>query len=268
MALTLPPDAGQEREEAIRAMVRRGHYAVRWATVTSIANGHTAEFSVLADALKIDGVRVNVSAETQQIIADLMGCTLLTPKLADLIWMQRTVSLTPFPRPITSSTAAMIEHSQKIDAALARVVNPDGLIATVGKHWVIDDALLTHRGMAENYGWHFEGSSFQGITGAPCASRATSPNGQIARVIQGTGWAHDMHHSDYSQVCVLVSRSCKVNGIDYDLRDVLRDSQFAVLASHTGSMQVLRQPGVPEPTDTTIVLPEVIVTPGDDDAAV
>lgn len=268
MALSLPPNAGSEREIAIREMVQRGHFSIRWATITSTYNGHTAEFSVYADALKIDGVRINVSAETQQIIADVTGASLLTPKLADQLWVQREISLPPFPRAITSSTAAMIEHSQKIDAALAKFTNPNGLIATVGKHWVIDDALLTHKGMAENYGWHFDGPSFQGMTGAPCASRATAPNGSIVRVIQGTGWAHDMAHSDYSQVCVLVSRSCKVDGSDRDLHDVLRDPQLAGLASHTGPMSVLRQPGVPEPTNRVFVIPEVIVTPGDDDAAV
>lgn len=268
MPLSLPPHDGPERENAIRDQVSRGHFSVRWATITSSNGRHTAEFHVLADALKIDGVRVNVSAETQQIIADMTGCMLLTPKLADLIWVQREISLTPFPRAITGTTQGMIDHSAKIDAALARFSNPNGLIATVGKHWVIDDELLTHKGMAENYGWHFEGPAFQGMTGAPCASRATAPNGQVVRVIQGTGWAHNMFHSDYSQVCVLVSRSCKVDGVEHDLRTVLQDPELASLASHTGPMKVLRQPGVPEPTDTTIVIPEIIVTPGGDDPAV
>lgn len=254
MALQLPPDAGNAREQAIRTLIAQGNYEVTWATVTASHGGHTAEFQVFADALKIEGVRINVSAETEQIIADTIGCMMLTPRLADLVWLQRAVTLPPFPRPITASTAAMIEHSQKIDAALVKLGNPSGLIATVGKHWCIDNDLQTHPGKAENYGWHVA-APMPGIPMEVTASQ--DANGHYMQIIQGRGWAHDMHHVDYSQTCVLVAKGCKVDGQDMTLADLLKDPSLAPLASHQGVLHVLRQPGVPEPASPNVVLPEV-----------
>ncbi len=259
MALDLPPNAGPERENAILSLVKQGLFEASWASITSQVGVNTAEFQVFSDAMKIEGVRVNVSAETAQMVADMLGCSLLTPKLADLMWVQRQVTLTPFPRPITATTAAMFAHSAQIDAALIAQGNPKGLIQTVGKHWVIDQALATSPGRAMNYGWHFSGSNYQGIAGEATASLLKAANGSYVRMIQGRGTAHDMHHVDYSQICVLVSRSCKVNGVDMDLHDVLKDPHLASLASHQGVLSVLRQPGVPAPTSTTIVLPEITI---------
>lgn len=265
------PEAGAAREAYIIDQVRQGRFEVEFATITSDYNGHHAEFQVFADALKIDGVRVNVTAQTQQIIADMTGCMLLTPKLADLIWVQRQVTLPPMPRPITSATAAMIDQSKKIDAALAKLGNPKGLICTVGKHWVIDNDLSETKLIygvhaAENYGWHFEGSSYQGISGEQIASGFKDANGHVYRLIQGRGWAHNASEVDYSQNCICVAIMCKVDGQDMDIRDLLRDPNLAPLASHNGVMKFFRQPGVPEPTDHTIIMPMITITasPGSD----
>jgi hypothetical protein len=245
-ALGLPAKEGPEREGAIFQAVLDGRTTNEWAKVTSTHDDHTAEFNVFADALKLNGVRVNVSAETKQKIADAMGCLLLTPKLADLIWQQRQVTLVPSPQSITASTRAMVEHSARVDAQLEKLGNPTGLICTVGKLWVIDELLAQKPNKAMNYGWHFEGSSFQGLTGEVAASLYKDPKTkQYGRLIQGRGTAHDFHHSDYSQICVLVARTCTVDGGERDLEDILRSADLASLASHTGKMTVLRQPGVP-----------------------
>jgi hypothetical protein len=248
MTLELPTDAGSEREAAIVRRVLAGEYdPIRWAGVTSVVGDHAGTFMVFADALMMDGVRINVSAETQQLIADELDCLLLTPKLADLIWDQREVSLPPFPRGNTtgmSTTQAMVEHSAKIDAALARLTAQPTLIATVGKHWVIDNDFIRHPRMACNYGWHFVGPNFQGITGEAIATNERDEHGQIMRLIQGRGWRHDIHHTDYSQTCVLVSRTCTIDGAPMTLGEVLQDAGLAALASHQGVMSVQRQPGV------------------------
>lgn len=257
MSLELPPNVGQDREQAIRDYVRNGTYEVNWAKVVSTHAGHTGEFWVFADALKIEGVRVNVSAETEQIIADLLGCVLLTPKLADLIWMQRAVTLPPFPRPITATTQAMVEHSAKIDAALLKLDYKEGIVATVGKHWVLDNDLLVKTGRAMNYGWHFEGASFQGIKGEPVATLMKDDKGQYMRLIQGRGTAHDMHHADYSQICVLASRECIIDGQPMDILTLLQDPALAPMISHQGALKLTRQPGVPK--EKALVLPEGII---------
>jgi hypothetical protein len=257
MSLDLPPNAGSERDAALLHRVTEGAYdPIQWATVTSSYAGHQGEFQVFADALKMDGVRINCSAQVEQLIADSLECLLLTPMLADMIWQQRAVTLLPSPQTIDSSTQAMVDHSARLDAQLAKLGDPTGLIATVGKHWVIDDAMLAHPGMAENYGWHFEGPSFQGMTGEVATSLVKDPTGQYVRLIQGRGWRHDQHHQDYSQTCVLVARACLVNGQPTDLKQVLTDAKLAGLASHHGAMQVLRQPGVQEmETSGGVVVP-------------
>lgn len=238
-ALDLPPSAGPARDAAILARIKRGDFDVRWGVVKSAAGGQTVRFTVLADALKIDGVRVNVSASLEQQIADVLGCSLLTPKLADLLWQQRTVDLQPSPQPIDASTEAMIAHSKRIDAAIRAKGGARGIVQTVGKHWVISNALLDHSGRAENYGWHFAGSTFGGNLYEP----AVTPG---LRVIQGPGWAHDVSHSDYSQTCVLVRRTCWVGARPMDLRTLLAHPVLSLAASHEGPSRVFRQPGVPE----------------------
>lgn len=241
------PDTIPEREAYILQQIQDGNYTAKWSWVKSTNSGRTAYFRVMSDALMVDGVRINVSARLEQQIADVLGCLLLTPKIADLVWLQREVSLIPYPRQITSSTQAMVEHSAKIDAALISQGNPEGLICTVGKHWVLDKELNAHPGKAENYGWHFEGNSFQGIRGEVCASLIKDPKtGAYCRLIQGRGWAHDISHVDYSQICVLMKKWCWVDSQSMDVIDVLQDSDLAPLATHNGVTTVFRQPGVPE----------------------
>ena len=249
--MSLPPLPGRDRDQAILDAVQNGQAVFSWSTITSSIPGYDASFSVMADALEVEGIRVGVSAYLEQQIADLLGCFLLTPKLADMIWLQRQTTLSPIPLGASSamaSTAMMTKESQAIDAALAKLSTPYGLISTVGKHWVLDNDLLTHSGRAINYGWHFEGT----IPGVP-AERAVTPGVQV---IQGKGWAHDAQHSDYSQTCVLVSRASMVNGLAADLGDVLTHPETAPLVSAQGPLRLLRQPGVPELPPIPTVAPE------------
>lgn len=258
------PEVGAARDAYILDQIRQGQFEVEYATIVSDYNGHHAEFSVFADALKIDGVRINVSAQLQQQVADLTGCALLTPMLADLIWVQRQVTLPPRPRAITSATAAMIEQSAKIDALLAAQGNPSGLVSTVGKIWALDNGIVGKfkygAALAVNYGWHFEGAVYDGIPGETNASGFKDAAGHVYRLIQGCGFAHNMLEVDYSQICILVARVCKVDGVDMDYFDLLRNPDLAPLASHQDVLRVFRQPGVPEPTDHTIYLPVIKVT--------
>lgn len=235
-----------QREAQILTAIRDDHYEVAWSQITSEHDGMSAAFMVMEDALMIDGVRVNVSAQLEQQIADLLGASLLTAKLADLVFAQAGVVLPPMTRAFTASTEAMLEQSTKLDAAVAKAEG-DGIVSTVGKHWIIDQALATTPGRACNYGWHFHGPLFMGLAWEACASGLKdSASGQVFRLIQGRGTRHDMHHVDYSQNCVLVARACTVDGREMDLRAVLQDPKLAPLASHQGVMTVFRQPGVTE----------------------
>lgn len=251
--MNFPMTSCPEREQTIIDLVRANRAKFEWSIITSTHGNHSGEFYVFSDALmvpiEINGstefIRVNVSSATQQSIADHLGCYLLTAKLADLIWLQRQVTLPPFPRTITSSTEAMIGHSKQIDDALVRLGNPSGLVCTNGKHWIIDnDTLLKRPNTACNYGWHFVGQSFQGIKGEICAGMMKDKSGVYMRIIQGRGWAHDCHHVDYSQVCVLVSRPCFVDGKAMNFDEVASDPELSYLVNYSGILRCLRQPGV------------------------
>jgi hypothetical protein len=254
MTLALPPNAGPARDAAILALINAGQFEVQWSTVRSHTadNAHHGEFRVFADALKINGVRINVSAELAQQIADKLGCMLMTPKLDDLCWLQRTVTLPPITQPPVNmdTTALMIKESAAIDTALAAQGNPTGLIRTIGKNWVLSNTMLDANGrpkmlsgvpMAVNYGWQYATPTFQGQTWEKCASDPAN-----CHLVQGQGFRHDFHHTDYSQMCTLVSRRCFIDGAERDLAQVLQDPILAPLASHQGVLKVLRQPGVPE----------------------
>lgn len=239
MSFDLPAQAGPARDAAILAHIARGDFQVSWATVVSSAGGKMVRFSVMADALKIAGVRVNASAFLEQQIADTMGCSLLTPKLVDLTWQQRKTSLDPSPQPIDDSTAAMVAHSGRVDAAVAAAGGAKGIVATVGKDWVISNALAQHSGRAENYGWNFTGATFEDSAWGA----AVTPG---LRVIQDPGWAHNDQHVDYSQTIRLVRRTCFVGAVPMDLWKLLADPTLADAASHEGPLNVFRQPGVPQ----------------------
>jgi len=240
------PSTLQAREDYILAEVRAGRYEATLAPlyVQDKDTGTELTVWVYADALKVNGVRVNASASLQQRIADALECSLLTAKLADLIWLNRGYTLPPRNRAITSSTEAMIEHSRKIDALLPADLPLGTIVSTVGKHWLIDNELKV--GSAEdavNYGWHFEGLSYLGMKGEAIASLVKDPKTkQYLRLIQGRGFRHGRKHTDYSQTVILVSLWCEVNGVATHLHDVLRDPKLAKLISHQGVLRVLRQP--------------------------
>ena len=227
-------------EQAVLDAVRTGRAQFEYATVTSQAGGHTGTFRVFADALKIDGVRISCSATLEQQVADVLGCCLLTPRLADLAFQQRQVDVKPYPMPIASTVGAMVKESATVDKAVGGRV---GLVQTVGKHWVLTNTLVGKKAgsgqAACNYGWQFSGDLF----GGQRWGSAVTPG---LRCIQDMGWAHDVHHADYSQTCVLVSRQCTVDGRPADLSAVLADPQLSALVSHEGPLRILRQPGVPQ----------------------
>lgn len=261
---TLSPMAALRLDgPTVLARVAAGTFdAIRWADVPAAAGGHTATFRVFADALSIDGVRVSVSARTAQGVADLLSCSLLTAKLADLAWTTRTVTLLPLPANVVTQTDAA--QSAALAAALAKALAAQAgssavLVQTVGKHWIIDNDTTGKRAKdgslaACNYGWHFPGSTFDGKAWEPAV---TLPY----RVIQGRGWAHGVDHVDYSQTCVLVSRGCIVDGRAADLGEVLGSAELAPLASAQGIVRARRQQGIDQAPSTASMSADDVTLP-------
>src|SRR5690606_36808382 len=118
-----------QREKYILDQVIDGKAQFNISKITTKYKDHEGEFWVFSQPLRLDNIIVDCSAYTMQQIADFLGCSLLTEKLANLIWMEADFQLTPHIRPITSSTKSMIEHSNLIDKELEGYDTKNKLIA-------------------------------------------------------------------------------------------------------------------------------------------
>jgi len=257
------PKSIQDREQYFLEQIKNNNYSVNFTTVSSEHKNNFAYFRVFDDALKIDDIRINVSAQLEQQIADHMGCMLMTAKIADLRYMQATTVLQPHTRwdttggKLMSTNDWMKWHSDKIENDLNKINYKSGLVATVGKHWVIDDSLSSRKknmpNQAINYGWHYKGH----LSGVPAdlpVSYKTMPG---VKMIQSLGYHHSIVHVDYSQICVLVARECEVNGKAYDLKELLKLDDLSYLANSSGKTNVWRIPSVPELHQNEIFIPEI-----------
>jgi hypothetical protein len=221
---------------------------LRWTPITlQDARGNVLVCEVTFDAIKIEGVRVNVSADTLQRIADEVDGLLLTPLLCDRIWEQSTLKIPPVTRKITSAKVSMIDQSRDVDRLIA---NRSGNPCDIGKDWVLTDKLLrtptfqkviladgstgTRIGfpmVACNYGWHIQAG----------AKTESSVDG-LERVIQGVGLAHDRSHTDYSQTARLVRSQAQLNGRPFPMAEVYTSVDFAPMVSHEGPLRLTAQP--------------------------
>lgn len=235
--------------EAIRA----GRATVDWAFVTSEHAGNKLRISVMRDALKVDNVRWPATAIDLQRVADELGAMLLTPKVVDLIWLEAGRTGTQF-NPVINhrypghaketivADMPVIDVSGLVDDKIAEAGDTGGVIASVGKYWVLTNKLLDGKfGAAQacNYGWHSTGAPYGAVTGG-------------LKVWQTIGSRHNNEHIDPSQVVRLMHRisfltrpGAKEEVVD--LHKVATDPVLAPLISHEGVLRVLRQPGVPDP---------------------
>jgi hypothetical protein len=245
--------------------VKDGDYFVDWVPITSTKDGITATFWVSADAIKINGVRVEVTATLQQQMADVMsrsggGVSLLTPKLMDLMFLQAQIVLPPLTRAGTkndwvaaktmSTTENMITQSIDVDRMLIAKVGSldaakDKLVSGFCKTWLLDNDMIgkTAEGTqaSTNYGWHLWDAS-QGYTPV---TQATNAKGQPMHVWQQPGQKHGILEDDYSQSALFVLQDVIVDDQPMKLQELLSDPKLAPLASHQGVLKIFRQPGVP-----------------------
>lgn len=248
------PERISEREDWIFDRIIAGDFDARWTEVRHTDGPDEVRLLVMEDALRVDGVRVNVSARLEQRLADAFDASLMTALVADVVFASAVRRVLPAPMPISTSVESMVKHSAAVDARLA-AVGGTGLASTVGKHWILDAKMLSAPGRACNYGWHFVGSSCQGIAGFPAATPVNKVGSNPVRVIQPNATAHDPRHSDYSQVCQLVSQTCWVNGQEKRFSEVLTDPSLARLVSHQGPLSFTRQPGVDEVRGQVVLMP-------------
>lgn len=236
---------------------------VTWVPITSTERGHTATFYVMADGLKINGVRMSATPATHQMVADMLGASLLTPKLVDLIYQQAKVRLRPVTiMPATSDTETLIQANDRVNDAIVKKsgtsnVPADALVANAGKHWVLSDRLIDEsitgnkcnpgvvypvKRRATNYGWNVP---LPDPLGKQVDTPGFTVDGKKIGVYQSVGACHDLDHADYSQIIQLVKNECFVDGQFMTLQRLLRHPELAWLASNKGPIQALRLPGVP-----------------------
>lgn len=159
---------------------------------------------VFEDALKIDGVRVPVSAGLTDDIARTLDLIPTTAALEDLIWQDAAVRV--YPRTydpgrlggeVLTSEEAVTGFSKYLDEQIA---GRPGLVASVGKSWILDNRALGQKGRAVNYGL---ASPLK-----PNAKEGPWPSTDGKYVVwQQPSTRHDYLHWDYSQTC----RLCKLS---------------------------------------------------------
>ena len=266
---SLPPDddlrSVEVREQLVLEAVTRGLVLpIQWAPLATTTRDHVGTIYVATDTLRFgvqgpnadpldwDWVRMAVTPNTAQRIADLYGALLPTDRIADLAHAQADVRLTPHTQfPVTSTIAAMLNHHAAIEAERA---GRDGLLSTIGKEWILGPELFpanhpTHplgKAGAINYGWHTQGP--------------TTPNGPYQGrpgiiLWQTRGFRHNRGHVDYSQWAPrLVHPRMHVDGREVSTADVMMSPELAGLVSYQGPLRGTRYPlpgAAPNPSSTS-----------------
>jgi N-acetyl-anhydromuramyl-L-alanine amidase AmpD len=233
----MPPEPGHAREQDIYRAVFSGSYVLPWSSINSEWKGRRARIRVSSDCLRIgepgDFMRVSVSANTAQLIADLLHATLPTTKICDLVWQQADVHVEPclFGEP-RAATSRMLDYDRAVEA---KVAGRTGLVEVVGKHWVITNGLLSHPGKVGNYGFYSPNAPYRSASGF--------------RMWQTLGFAHDANHVDYSQVLRLVSPVIEVDGAERSFAELACDELLSGLISSEGILRTLRIPDGIGPTE-------------------
>lgn len=256
----------EKRDHMILTEVKKrladGTLELPMSSVVITAGDWTATIPVLADALKLDGVRVTTDFETAQLIADVLGLYQLTPKVSDAINEQAMFRIEPttrswnyVPDPVTGEitgayTQRMIDHSVAVDQKWeeanaagtsipaswgggwnALLVNNPGKIWTnTIRNWEKLDPKTPPYGA--NHGWYRPG-------GLP--------------PIQTNDLAHDVAHVDYSQILRFMGPAIYVTpkgdpnapAMEIPMAEALTSSTWAPLVSDEGPLPLPRHPRIP-----------------------
>lgn len=235
----------QEREEAVLAQVRQGNVPTFLRTlvpVTVSAGSTNATYHVAPDYLAIgsddDYVLFPLTPTTAQKIADMLGCSLPTPRIVDQIYRSAAVRLKPSPiAPSAAMTTVpvFLEHDATIRGQRGGKT-PGALVAGHKKDVVICRRIVHDPGKVAIYGWHK-------LDGLP---------------IQPLYTGHTAAWVDYSHGIRLVHRTMTVNSRATTLDEVLADPKLAPLLSHEGVVHPSRYAVEPFPADRPpAALPEV-----------
>jgi hypothetical protein len=247
----------KERERMVLEVARTEHAQFNWCSVGIEDGGHTVELLVLGDAMRVgdaqDQVRPSCTQPTLQRIADYLGALLPTEKIADIAWRQAALQLVPHtmtPDSRMASTARMLEHSRAVSRQIvgAGFLEGGALFGAPCKLWCISNRLKGHIGFSCNFGWHVSPtradmpkSKFRSTGGLS----VLQPLATAHKAFDAHGNEVEANHNDYSQgAAYLVSRTCTVDGVNWDLADLYRHPTLSKLVSYEGPLELVRHPAV------------------------
>ncbi len=228
------PAGGLEREQAIYNEISRGnipdflrsmkHVKIEWVSPSGIK--HKFIFKVLPDYMAIgpdsDFVRIPMTSDTAQRIADLTDTLLPSVKMVDAIYMNARVKLEPQPLPESSqmgSNESYLDHNRMIERQrLEAGAKLGSLIAGDKKDLVITNRLNDNPNHLAIYGWH------RMEDGKPIP-------------IQPLSIAHLKDYVDYSHGVRLVSKKVLVDGKVRPIVDILRDPELSGALSDEGPIK-------------------------------
>jgi len=248
---SLPNAWGQKREVMIQNEVARkirendwDESNIGWTTVRSQYGNLIAEIPVMADAFRLDGIRINTDFVTGQRLADMLDIYQLTTHVADLINAQAGYWTRPSNQPwqgkgtdnTGSQTRRMIDHSRIVDkrfkeAELRENGNPF-LKNNPAKCWV-NHSRNWEKGLkyGANYGMYHPGG------------------GMIQGPIPGL-W-HTLNHVDYSQLfwamgnkAVLSHAKGDFEPVEISLKTMMAMPELKPLIAGKDDLPELRHPGI------------------------
>jgi hypothetical protein len=184
----------------------------------------TASLDVMPDYLAVgsndDYVRMPMTPQTAQRIADRFGCVLPTRKIVDAIDAQAEVHLTPHPLSrARESVGTFLEHHDIVEKQ--RAGKPlDLLITGIKKDIVLSPRIFERPERLAIYGW-------RQLDGKP---------------IQPLTIVHWNRYVDYSHGARLVRNNIDTGGKNEKITDLLADPDRCALVSDEGRMNPPRYP--------------------------
>ena len=223
------------RETKILDAVAGGLAEWSWYNIESPGEGPYAGWSlqipVMADALKVEGVRVTGNYQTGQALADRNGWLLFTPYVAGLVWKNADAKLTPTTsqeltnKGVTATTSQMIDASSVVDRKLSVIKTPrdvqgyDTLVGNPGKNWVLTRQ-YADGGTHKNGTPHIDAGANHGLFTSDW------------KPIQNVGMAHALGHVDYSQTLRFIGPQSMLvapdgTGVPKSNAEILMDPELA-----------------------------------------
>jgi hypothetical protein len=170
----------------------------------------------LAVGTDVDFLRIPMTPQTAQAIADACDASLITRKISDDVFKNASVRLTPIPLTENrESVAAFLQHNRLIEAERAKGAARLGeVVAGDKKDVVLSNRLAEKPRRVAIYGW-------QKLDGAP---------------IQPLTIVHADTYIDYSHGVRLMGRAVMVDDRAADARDVMTNGNLAALLSDEGAL--------------------------------